>query len=133
MSRRTAALLCIVLTVGCTAAAIVIGGSRPASDPGAEPAVIQGAGYLFGLLATGLLLWPHTTQESPAGEFDRVAGGLLAGAVIVLAVLDYSGLTDAEDGANIGAGLLRLLGLVTVLVAAALVAAGSRRTPRTRS
>jgi hypothetical protein len=56
VDRRAVSLVLLLLFVVCTGAAIVVDGSRPASASGLAPAVIQGAGYLLGLVAAVLLL-----------------------------------------------------------------------------
>ncbi|RBY97043.1 hypothetical protein DQ237_05450 [Blastococcus sp. TF02-8] len=99
--------MALLLFVVLTGAAIVVSGSRPASDPGAVPAVLQIAGYLCALAAGVLLL----TEQEPA---TRRIGMVVTGAVVLLGLLDA--LVSDDGGADIGAGLVRLLLLVVMAV-----------------
>ena len=118
--RRRTALALLFLFVLCTGVALVVGGNRPALEQGLAPSLVQSVGYLGGL-AAGLLL-VTTPHEGP-----RRLGGVVLGAVVVLVLLDLV----AAGGPDIGAGLLRLVGLAVIMVAmirlALAVAAG--RTP----
>ena len=105
--------------------AIVISGSRPAGDQGALPWIVQGVGYVFAVLAAVELILP---AEHPAGA-DRKLGGEILVAVAALVLLDVFGASGA-DGANIGAGFLRLVCLVVVVAVAGRLAAGTVRATR---
>ena len=120
MDRRRTSLVLLLLFVLCTGIAIVVGGSRPALEQGLAPSLVQSVGYLGGL-AAGLLL-VTTPHEGP-----RRLGGVVLGAVVVLVLLDLV----AAGGPNIGAGALRLVGLVVIMVAMIRLAQGlaARRTP----
>jgi peptidoglycan/LPS O-acetylase OafA/YrhL len=110
MDRRRVSLVLLLLFVACTGAAIVIGGSRPALQQGVAPAVAQFAGYLFALVAAGLLM------ASPDGGAvnPRRLGATVLAALGVLVLLDLLVLDDG--GPNIGAGFVRLVGLVVMVV-----------------
>jgi hypothetical protein len=113
MDRRRVSLVLLLLFVACTGVAIVIGGSRPALQPGVAPAVAQVTGYLCALGAAVLLL---------ASESTRAIGATVLGAVLVLVLLDLFVLDDA--GGDIGGGLARLAGLVVIMVATVRLARG---------
>ena len=98
--------------VGCTGASILIGGGRPADEQGLAPWVVQAVGSLSALVAAGLL-WTDGAQR---------AGGVVGAAVVLLAVLDGVAWADSEGGANIGAGLLRLVCLLLIGMATARLA-----------
>ena len=132
MDRRTSALLLVLLFVACTGVALVVDGSRPASASGLAPTVIQGIGYLLGLAGALLLLLPDRGSAVPLGDVDRRIGGVLLGALAVLVLLDVVGLTAAEDGANVGAGLVRLVFLVLVGVCTARLAVRTSAARRVR-
>ncbi|PZA21290.1 hypothetical protein DMO24_11035 [Modestobacter versicolor] len=98
-----AALLAFVLL---TAAAIVVSGSRPGLQQGAAPVVLQVAGHLAALVGGVLLLGAA-----------RTAGVVVLGAVAVLVTVELvTWATGTGGGANIGAGLVRLVALVAVAV-----------------
>ncbi|NEK85992.1 hypothetical protein GCU60_09480 [Blastococcus saxobsidens] len=121
MDRRRPALVALLLFVAFTGAAIVVSGSRPASDEGALPWALQVIGYLCAVAAGVLLL----TGQDAAG---RRTGMVVTAAVVVLALLDV--LVPDEGGANIGAGLVRLVLLVVLAVATvrlSLATAAARR------
>ncbi len=111
MDRRRAALYALIVFALASAVAIVISGSRPAGEQGALPWVVQGVGYVFGLLAAVELLLP---AAHPVGA-DRRLGGVLLVAVAVMVGLDVFG----GGGSDIGAGLLRLVCLVVIVAVAA--------------
>ncbi|TFV67318.1 UNVERIFIED_ORG: hypothetical protein E4P37_03995 [Bacillus sp. AZ43] len=119
--RRRAALALLFLFVLCTGVALVVGGSRPALEQGLAPSLVQSVGYLGGL-AAGLLL-VIAPQDGP-----RRLGGVVLGAVVVLVVLDLV----AAGGTNIGAGLLRTIGLFVIMVAMIRLALGVAASGRTR-
>ncbi|TFV52014.1 hypothetical protein [Blastococcus sp. TF02A-35] len=108
MDRRPQALIALLLFVVLTGAAIAVSGSRPASDPGTLPWLLQVAAYVCGLAAGVLLV---TGQDADA----RRTGFVVTGAVVVLALLDV--LVPDDGGADIGAGLARLVVLVVMAVA----------------
>jgi len=128
VDRRRAALYALVAFAVATAAAIVISGSRPAGEQGAVPWIVQGVGYVFAVLGAVELLLP---AAHPAGA-DRKLGGVILVAVAALVLLDVFGASGA-DGANIGAGFLRLVCLVVIVAVAARLLtttlASSRRRP----
>jgi hypothetical protein len=106
--------------VGCTGAAILIGGGRAAGEQGVAPVVVQAAGSLCALAAAGLL-W---------ADGARRAGGVVGGAAVLVAVLDGFALADSGGGANIGAGLLRLVCLLLIGMATARLAVDEARSRR---
>lgn len=120
MDRRLASLALLFGFVLCTGAAILVGAGRPSSAPGVAPAVVQGAGLVCALVAA-VLLWVDGAQQ---------AAGVIGGAVVLLAVLDAVALADTGNGADVGAGLLRLVFLLLIGMATARLAvevAHSRR------
>jgi hypothetical protein len=126
MDRRRASLVLLLLFVACTGVAIVVGGARPALQQGVAPAVVQFAGYLFALVAAGLLL---VSPGGGPGSTRRIGAAVLA-ALLVLVLLDLLVLDDGRP--DIGAGGVRVLGLVvttvaTVRLAQRLAAAGRTR------
>ena len=125
MDRRRFALYALVAFAFATAAAIVIGGSRPAGAQGIAPLVVQGIGYGCALLAALDLLAP---AAHPAGA-DRRLGSVVLASVVVLVLLDLFAF-GGGGGANIGAGFLRLVCLVVVVAVAGRLTAGSVRTTR---
>jgi hypothetical protein len=122
VDRRRTSLLLLFVFVGCTAASILIGGGRPAADQGLAPVVVQAVGSLCALVAAGLL-WSDGAQR---------AGGVVGGAVVLLSVLDGFALADSGGGANIGAGLLRLICLLLIGMATARLAVETARTRHPR-
>ena len=95
--------------------AIVVSGSRPATDQGIAPLVVQGVGYVFVLLAVALLLAPAgSAGDSPlVTRVEGRVGGVLLMALVLLVVLDI--LAYSEVGASIGAGFARLVVLVVIV------------------
>lgn len=91
--------------VGCTGAAILIGGGRAAGAQGVAPLVVQAVGSV---------------------------SGVVGGAVVLVAVLDGIALADSGGGANIGAGLLRLVCLLLIGMATARLAVDEARSRRPR-
>jgi hypothetical protein len=116
VDRRRFALFALVAFAVATAVAIVISGSRPATAQGIAPLVVQGIGYGCAILAALDLLAP---AAHPAGA-DRKLGGVVLASVAVLALLDALAF---GDGANIGAGFLRLVCLVVIVAVAGRLAA----------
>jgi hypothetical protein len=122
MDRRRVSLVLLLLFVACTGVAIVISGSRPGLQQGVAPAVAQFTGYLFALVAAGLLLASATT---------RVIGAAVLGALLAMVVLEVVTLDDG-GGPDIGGGFIRLAGLVVIMIATVrlgrgLTTAGSAR------
>jgi uncharacterized membrane protein len=111
VDRRRAALYALIVFAVASAVSIVISGSRPAGEQGALPWIVQGVGYVFGVLAAVELLLP---AAHPAGA-DRKLGGVLLVAVAVMVGLDVFG----GGGSDIGAGFLRLVCLVVIVAIAA--------------
>lgn len=112
MDRRAPALVALMLFVVLTGASVLVGAARPATDPGTLPWLLQLAAYLSAATAGALLL--------RQGADDRRIGGVVLGALAVLVLLDL--LTAGQDGANIGAGLGRLVGLLVIGMATARLA-----------
>ena len=108
MDRRAPAVVALLIFVACTGVAIVISGLRPANDPGVLPFAVQVVGYAFAAVA-GLLLVASRPE-------DRRPGAVVLGALVVLVLLDVFAFADTSDGANIGAGLVRLVGLLVLAV-----------------
>jgi 4-amino-4-deoxy-L-arabinose transferase-like glycosyltransferase len=127
VDRRLFALYALVAFATATAAAIVIGGARPAGEQGVAPLVVQGIGYGCAILAALDLLAP---AAHPVGA-DRKLGGVVLSSVAVLVVLDAFALADS-GGATIGAGFLRLLCLVVIVAVAGRLLATSRTAGRQR-
>ena len=132
MDRRASALVPLLLFIACTGVAILVDGSRPASASGLAPTVIQGVGYLLGLVAAALLLAPDRDAGVPLGDSDRRIGGVLLGALLFLLLLDVVALVADEGGANIGAGLVRLVFLLLVGVTTARLAVRASVARRSR-
>jgi hypothetical protein len=126
MDRRRASLVLLLLFVACTGVAIVVGGARPALQQGVAPAVVQFAGYLLALVAAGLLL---VSPGGGPGSTRRIGAAVLA-ALLVLVLLDLLVLDDG--GPDIGAGGVRVLGLVVITVATVRLAQGLAAAGRTR-
>ncbi len=122
MDRRRTSLLLLFLFVGCTGASILVGGGRPAGEQGVAPLVVQVVGSLCALVAA-VLLWT---------DGARRAGGVVGAAVVLLSVLDGVALADSGGGANIGAGVLRVVCLLLIGMATARLAVetAGRRSPR---
>jgi peptidoglycan/LPS O-acetylase OafA/YrhL len=116
VDRRAAAVVALLLFVACTGVAIVISGARPANDPGVAPLAVQVVGYAFALVA-GLLLVASRAA-------DRRSGAVVLGALAVLVLLDVFVFSDPGGGANIGAGGVRLIGLVVIAIQTARLARG---------
>ena len=117
MERSRRALALMLAFAGCTVAAIVLAGSRPASAPGVLPWAVQVVGYGCGIAAGVLLL----VQGSGQPRVRRV-GAVLMPALVALLLLDAFSHGADPEGADIGAGLLRLLLLVVIAVATVVLA-----------
>ena len=113
MDRRVPGLVALFLFVSLTGVAIVLGGARSGPGQGIAPEVVQFAGYAFALLAAVLLLGRGDAATRPLG-------GFVLGATVVMALVDA--LTMAQDDANIGAVLVRVLCLGVIGVATARLA-----------
>ncbi len=124
MDRRRAALVLLLLFVGCTGVAIVLSGSRPGLEQGLAPAITQFVGYVLALGAAVLLI--ASPEEDPSVSARRIGGTVLA-ALGVLVLLDLL----AEEGPNIGAGLVRLVALVAIMGATGRLALGVAAAGRT--
>jgi hypothetical protein len=109
MDRRRASLVLLLLFVACTGVAIVVSVSRPGLQQGVAPTVVQFLGYLFALVAAVLLIAP--TADGPGPE--RTLGFTVLGGLAVLVGVEVL----SEGGPDIGAGFVRLIGLVVVGVA----------------
>jgi hypothetical protein len=123
VDRRRTSLVLLLLFVACTGVAIAVSGSRPGLQQGVAPTVAQFVGYLLALVAAVLLIAP--TAGWPGGA-ARTIGGTVLGALAVLVLLDLL----AGDGPDIGAGFLRLIGLVVIGVATVRLALGVAATRR---
>jgi len=121
MDRRRTSLVLLLLSVLCSGIAIVVIASRPGLEQGLAPALVQFTGHVFALLA-GLLL-----IASRAEGRSRRLGGVVLGALAVLVLLDLL----AADGPDIGAGFVRLVGLVAIGVATIRLARGATPAGRT--
>jgi hypothetical protein len=111
---RRIALVALVAFAVATAAAIALSGSRPGSAQGIAPLVVQGVGYGFALTAALVLMAP---SDSAAGA-DRRLGGAVLAAVALLVLLDVEVSTGEGGGANVGAGLVRLVCLLVIVAVA---------------
>jgi len=123
MDRRRSSLALLLLFVACTGVAIVVGGSRPALQQGIAPTVAQFAGYLCALGAAALLL--AAPREDSA---LRRGGATVLGAVLVLVLVELV----SAGGPDIGAGGVRLIALVVLVVASVRLAQGVAATGRSR-
>ncbi len=121
MSRRRTAVVSLLASVVCTAAAVGVSGARPATGQGIAPLVVQGVGYVFVLVAVALLLAPAGSGEDcpVAARVEGRMGGLLLMSVVLLVALDVVTYSEASAAASIGAGLARLVVLVVIVGAAA--------------
>lgn len=72
MERRRAALYALVAFAAATAAAIVIGGARPATGQGIAPTVVQAVGYACWLLAALTLVAPSAHRVGADGKLGAV-------------------------------------------------------------
>ena len=112
MERARLALVLLLAFVACTGAAILVGARGPASDPGLLPWVVQGAGYLCAI-AGGLLLLAPAGAGRVEAEGRRL-GVVLLPTVAALVLVDTVTAATDSGGANIGAGLVRMVLLVAV-------------------
>ena len=122
MDRRRTSLVLLLLFVLCSGIAIVVSGSRPGTEQGLAPSLIQFAGYGCALVGGALLL------SSASEEGARRIGGVVLGALAVLVLLDLL----VAAGPNIGAGFVRLVGLVVIMVATIRLALGVAAAGRAR-
>ena len=107
MHRREPALAALMLFVVLTGVAIAISGARPASAQGAAPLLVQVLAYLCAV-AGGAVLVSASDQRGL-----RLGGLVLAAAVVMLLVDGLTALSE-EEGANIGAGLARVVCLLLI-------------------
>jgi peptidoglycan/LPS O-acetylase OafA/YrhL len=122
VERGRAALVLLLLFVACTGVAIVVSGSRPGSQQGIAPTVVQFVGYVLAL-AAGILLWRAAT-----GRDDRATGVMVIGGLAFLLAAEVI----SRGGTDIGAGFVRLVGLILVGIATVRIARGvaaERRAP----
>jgi hypothetical protein len=122
VDRRRTSLVLLLLFVLCSGIAIVVSGSRPGLEQGLAPALVQFVGYACALVAGVLLL------SSASEENARRIGGVVLGALAVLVLLDLL----VAAGPNIGAGFVRLVGLVVIMVATIRLALGIAAAGRAR-
>ena len=125
MDRRRTALALLLAFIVCIGIAVVVSGSRPVLEQGIAPTVVAFVGYLLALLAAVLLLLPG--PDGPDGP-TRTIGAMVLGSVLLLVVLDLL----LPQGANIGAGLVQLVGEVVILVATVRLALAVARAGRMR-
>jgi hypothetical protein len=125
MDRRRSSLVLLLVFVLCTGVAIVISGSRPGLEQGLAPALVQVVGYACGLVGAVLLI--SSATEAEVGS-PRRTGGVVLAALVVLVLLDLLG----ADGTNIGAGFVRLVLLVVIMVATIRLALGVAAAGRAR-
>jgi hypothetical protein len=125
---RRSALVALVGFALATAASIALSGSRPASAQGIAPLVVQAVGYGCALVAALVLMG---RSEHPAVA-DRRLGGAVLAAVALLVLLDVEVFAGADGGANIGAGLLRLVCLLLIVAVAGRLLATSLASGRRR-
>jgi hypothetical protein len=123
MDRRGPALAALMLFVVLTGVAVAVSGARPASAQGAAPWLVQMVAYLCAVAGGAVLV-------SASDQRGLRLGGLVLVAAVVMLLVDGLTILSEEEGANIGAGLARvvcllLIGGVTVRVA--LDAAEARR------
>ena len=129
MHRPRRALVLLLAFIACTGAAILAGAGRPADDPGVVPWVLQVVAYLCAI-AAGVLLRTSTGAGRVETEGRRL-GAVLLPVVLALVLLDMVTAASAGGGANIGAGLARMVLLVVVgmlTARLAVTAAAERRT-----
>jgi hypothetical protein len=122
VDRRRTSLVLLLLFVLCSGIAIVVSGSRPGLEQGLAPALVQFVGYACALVAGVLLL------SSASEENARRIGGVVLGALAVLVLLDLL----VAAGPDIGAGFVRLVGLVVIMVATIRLALGIAAAGRAR-
>ena len=116
--RRPLALAALGAFLLLTVVATVVAGTRPAGEAGLAPDVVQYAGYACALVGAVLLLAPGV---------ERGLGTVVMAALAVLVALDLA----IESGSpNIGAGFVRLVALVAVLLVAVGLTATVRETRR---
>ncbi|TQN41016.1 hypothetical protein FHU33_0368 [Blastococcus colisei] len=129
VDRRRRALVLLLLFVVLTGVSIAVSGSRPHLDQGTAPWLLQVVGHLCALAGGVLLLAPEEGRED-AGV--RRLGAVVLAAIVVLGLVDAMTLAADSAGANIGAGLVRLVGLVAIMVATIRLAHGVAASRRTR-
>jgi peptidoglycan/LPS O-acetylase OafA/YrhL len=125
VDRRSSALGSLVVFVVCTVTAIVVSASRPALHQGIAPTVVQSVGYALAVAGALLLLLPLRAagaERRPDGS-QRTSGAVVLGAVALLVLMDLFVLDGV--GPDIGAGAIRLVGLVVIVVVAVRLAAAS--------
>lgn len=126
MDRRAPALAALMLFVVLTGVAIAVSGARPASAQGTAPWLVQMLAYLCAVVGGAVLVSASDLRGV------RIGGLVLAAAVVMLLVDGLTMLSEEEEGANIGAGLARLvclllIGGATVRVALDVAAARAAR------
>jgi hypothetical protein len=109
MDRRRTSLVLLLLFVACTGAAIVVSGTRPGLHQGVAPTVVQVVGYLFALAAAVLLIVPSAARR----DSSPTLGFVLLGGLGILVAMEFV----SRGGTDIGAGGVRLIGLVVIGVA----------------
>jgi hypothetical protein len=96
--------------VVATVVATVLDGRLPADEESVAGWILLVLGYLAGLFAGVLLL---TGEPDPR---SRRNGLLVVAAVVLLALTDAGAAMAGSDGASIGLGFVRLVGLVVLAV-----------------
>ena len=123
MDRRAPALAALMLFVVLTGVAIAVSGARPASAQGTAPWLVQMLAYLCAVVGGAVLV--------SASDLRGVRiGGLVLAAAVVMLLVDGLTMLSEEEGANIGAGLARLVCLLLIggaTVRVALDVAAARR------
>jgi hypothetical protein len=123
MDRREPALAALMLFVVLTGVAIAVSGARPASAQGTAPWLIQMLAYLCAVAGGAVLV-------SASDQRGLRLGGLVLAAAVVMVLVDGLTMLSEEEGANIGAGLARLVCLLLIggaTVRVALDVAAARR------
>lgn len=114
VDHRRPALAALLLFVVLTIAANVLDGRLPASEESDAGWGAQVLAYLCAVWAGVRLMAP------PADEGSRRSGSVVLAVTVVLALVDA--VTSVQDGADVGAGFVRLLGLVVLAVVTARLA-----------
>ena len=123
MDRRAPALAALMLFVVLTGVAIAVSGARPASAQGTAPWLVQMLAYLCAVAGGAVLM-------SASDQRGLRLGGLVLAAAVVMLLVDGLAMLSEEEGANIGAGLARLVCLLLIggaTVRVALDVAAARR------
>jgi len=115
VDRRGPALVALLLFVVLTGVSIALSGSRPALDQGTAPWAVQVVAHLCAVTGGVLLL-------AGGGEGGRRLGGVVMAATIAMLLIDAMAMAADAGGADIGAGLVRLVCLLAIGMATARLA-----------